>query len=454
MDYHRLIEKELNNWKTKSNRKPLIIRGARQVGKTTLVKNFSSSYKQFILLNLEKSEHKNHFEKYDDVKKITASIFLSHKMSSDYQNTLLFIDEVQESPKAIQLLRYFYEEIPELHVITAGSLLEFALGEVKNFPVGRVEYLYLFPLNFQEFLKASGNEILLGELNQIPVREVAHQSLLNEFHDYAIIGGMPEIIKTYLTQKTLLNLPAVYESIWTTYKNDVEKYAKNDTDKKVIRHIINTAPNHLDKRVKFQNFGNSNYRSREVGEAFRSLDDSKVIQLIYPTTSCELPIQTDFKKSPRLQFLDTGIVNHVLGIQSELIGLNDLSKEYKGAVIPHLITQELMSLNAISYHKPNFWVREKLQSSAEVDLIVQFENRVIPIEIKSGSTGSLKSLHQFIEQSNHPYAIRIYGGDLKVEQHSTQTGKIFLLMNIPYYLGTKIFDYLTWCVKNHKLITN
>jgi predicted AAA+ superfamily ATPase len=369
--------------------------------------------------------------------------------SSAITDTLLFIDEIQESPKAIQLLRYFYEEIPELNVISAGSLLEFAMQKVNSFPVGRVEFLYLHPLNFQEYLEATGKQELLKYLHAVPIKPVAHKLLMDAFHRYAIIGGMPEVIKRDVQEQNLSDLPRTYESIWATYKNDVEKYTSNDAERKIIKHLMDTAPLYLDERIKFQGFGNSNYRSREIGGAFRTLDDAKIIRLIYPTTDLTPPLKADLKKSPRLQFLDTGLVNYSLGIQLEMLAMDDLNTAYKGAVIPHLVTQELISLQSISAHKPNFWVREKSQSNAEVDLLYSYKNLIIPIEIKSGSTGSLKSLHQFIDASDHHYAIRMYAGDFNVEETVTPNKKPYLLMNLPYYMGTILPQYIEWFVQEY-----
>lgn len=450
--FKRKAEHHLNNWKVDPNRKPLILRGARQVGKTTLVKVFSSSYKHSIILNLERPADKAYFDHSDDVKSITESLFLSQNISStDMGETLLFIDEIQESPKAIQLLRYFYEDLPELHVIAAGSLLEFAMRKVKSFPVGRVEYLYLHPLNFEEYLGAIQHESASEQLNNVPIEKFAHQVMLDLFNRYAIIGGMPEAVNTYLQKNSFTDLPKVYESIWGTYQDDVQKYTSNETERKVIKHVISTAHLSLDQRIKFQNFGNSNYRSREVGNAIRNLDDAKIIQIIYPTTDIEIPIRPDLKKSPRLQFLDAGLINHALGIQANMIGLKDLSSAYKGGVVPHLITQEVISLNTISYKKPTFWVREKKQSSSEIDLVLQHTGKIIPIEIKSGSVGTLKSLHQFVDRSNHPYAVRMYAGEFSIEHANTPNETPYLLMNLPYYLGTKIHDYLEYFVNNYSL---
>ena len=452
MNFRRHVITNLNSWKVSNNRKPLILRGARQVGKTTLVKDFAKSYNFFISLNLEKGADKEFFEAYDDVNTIVESLFLSNNITpNQQQNTLLFIDEIQELPKAIQLLRYFYEEVPGLHVVAAGSLLEFAMKEVESFPVGRVEFLYLYPLNFAEYLQAINHTMVFKQMTSVPVSPIAHKILLGLFHRYAIIGGMPEVVKRDIGDGNLANLPKVYESIWGTYKEDVEKYTSNTTERKVIKHIIGTAHLFIDQRIKFQNFGNSNYRSREVGEAMRNLDAAKIIQLIYPTTDIEPPIKSDIKKSPKLQILDTGLVNYTLGIQAQLLGMGDLSNAFKGAIIPHLITQELMSLNTITNNKPHFWVREKKQSSSEVDLVYTYSDKIIPIEIKSGATGTLKSLHQFMDRTDHPYAIRMYAGEFNVQDLTTINGTPFLLMNLPYYLGTQLPKYIDYFVNNYSL---
>jgi hypothetical protein len=452
MNIERHITNELLKWKNDSDRKPLILRGARQVGKTTIIHQFAQRYKNQILLNLELKEDKSFFADFQNVQTIVEALCISRNISTvEKKNTILFIDEIQESPEAIALLRYFYEMEPDIHVIAAGSLLEHAMKKVKSFPVGRVTMLYLYPINFLEFLSALGKVSVLEQLNTVPLKEAAHKTALDLFNRYAIIGGMPEVVSKYVETTSIADLPPVYESIWETYKEDVVKYASNNTDARIIRHIMSTAYLVLDSRIKFQNFGNSNYRSREVGEAFRNLDDAKIIQLIYPTTCTTLPLLPDLKKAPRLQFLDTGIINHELNIQSDMLAMSDLNDAYRGAIIPHLVSQELMSLNAKKNTKPAFWVREKNQSSAEVDLVVQFKKMVIPIEIKSGKVGKLKSLHQFIEESSHPYAVRMYAGKLSIEIHATRSGKSYFLMNLPYYLSTKLFDYLDYFVTNYKM---
>lgn len=440
----RLLESYLKEWKARKKRKPLILRGARQVGKTTLVKNFASYYKGFIYLNLEKIEDKEFIESFNDVNQLCDALFLRAEIkTSSKSNTLLFIDEIQESPKTIQLLRYFYEEIPDLNLIAAGSLLEFSLKNVKSFPVGRVEFAYLHPLNFIEFLNAMNKTEALVALKSIPIENYAHKTLINLFHQYAIIGGMPEVVFQYAEDSNVANLQNVYESIWETYKADVGKYGDGKNEINVINHIIENAPIYLDERITFHNFAQSNYRSAEVSQAFKSLDKAKVIQLIYPTTEIEPPLKINLKKKPRMQILDSGLVNYALNIQSEMLSMNDLSNTYKGALIPHLIHQEVISLNQSKDQKTTFWVRDKSQASAEVDLIYPTGDLAIPVEIKSGAKGKLRSLHEFIDRCEHNLAVRIYGGEFSIEEHKTpRKGKKYHLMNLPYYLGTMLAEYI------------
>ncbi len=449
MYIERIAYDKLLDWKASKHRKPLLIRGARQVGKTTLIRKFAHEFTEYIELPLEREAERKLFERTDDINKLLSSIYLLKQKTPKSGPTLIFIDEIQESPKAIQMLRYFYEELSELYVIAAGLLLEFALRKVPSFPVGRINYLTLHPINFPEFLGVRNPEAR-KTLMEIPVPEYAHQILIDLFHEYATIGGMPEIISMYEENSNLANLSPVYKQLWQSYKDDVEKYARNPTDRKVIRHIIETAPKETD-RIKFEGFGNSVYRSREVGEAFRALDLSRIIQLIYPTTNTEPPVIANLRKRPRLQFLDTGLVTNSLMLQGEMIGITDLNDFYRGKIVQHLIAQELISIQDDSNYKPHFWVREEKQSNAEVDMIYQFGKHIIPIEVKSGKQGSLRSLHQFIERTSHPYAVRFYQGEFRIEETITPNGKSYLLMNLPYYLGTQIHNYIAYLIENNSL---
>lgn len=443
LNFGRKALAKLRSWKAGQDRKPLLLRGARQVGKTTLVNTFAGEFKTFLSLNLEREADRAIFEKTDSVSDILNAIYLQKNVAAKDGETLLFLDEIQESPKAIQMLRYFHEERPDLFVIAAGSLLEFSLKDVANFPVGRIEYLCLHPMDFEEFLMAMGQDVALDQLQKIPVPAFAHETLLNLFHDYAIIGGMPAVLKEYAKTKNIAAVTPIYDQLWQAYKDDAEKYAKNDTERKVIRHILATAPYERD-RIKFGGFGQSNYRSREVGEAMRALDMARVIQLIYPTTSLTPPIVTDIKKRPRLQVLDTGLLNHAVGLQGQMIGISDLNDFYRGKIIQHLITQELIAIHDQPSYKPHFWVREERGTTSEVDLVIQHQRHIIPVEIKSGASGRLRSLHEFINRCSHTYGIRMSPNALSVETVTTRAKKDFLLANLPYYLGVKLPEYVAW----------
>jgi len=226
MVFYRKVRERLEKWNRESQPKPLLLRGARQVGKSTLVRDFGSNFEFYIELNLEKSSHIKFFEDYgDDVNTIMDAIFLSFNFPAQLNKTLLFIDEIQQSPQAIKLLRYFYEELPDLRVIAAGSLLEFAMNKVESFPIGRVLQLAVHPMDFEEFLMALDETQALKYYNTIPLPQFAYAKILELFHEYAKVGGMPEAVKAYIRGDRSLNqIQEVYSSIWDNYLDDVGKY--------------------------------------------------------------------------------------------------------------------------------------------------------------------------------------------------------------------------------------
>jgi len=448
VNFKRFLYADLLKWKANTKHKPLILRGARQVGKTTLIRQFAKEFDHFIELNLELKADVTLFQELDDIEQILNAIYLLKGSPKPKQQTLIFIDEIQESAKAIKQLRYFYEKLPNLYVIAAGSLLEFALQKVGSFPVGRIEYLYLHPLNYEEFLLAKENNNAVEALNTVPFPKFAYSTLFNLFHEYAIIGGMPEIVANYIEHNNIARLASNYNALWETYKDDFAKYASNNTEKQLLRFIIEQAPNEAD-RISFEKFGNSVYRSREVGEALRLLDLAGIQLLIYPTTNTALPIQVNVKKRPRLQFLDVGLLNEALSLQGEMLTITNLNDFYRGKIISQLINQELIAIHNSYKYKPVFWVRDKKTSSAEVDLVYKYKQMLIPIEIKSGAAGKLKSLHQFMNVCEHPYAIRLLANKLEVIDAKTISGTKFKLLNLPYFLASKLPEYIKWFIGNY-----
>lgn len=446
--FKRSIQDELVKWLAKKNRKPLIIRGARQVGKTTVVQQFGSQFSQFLYLNLELPGDKKPFQEFVNFDTLLQTLFFLKDLSlSERSNTLIFIDEIQEAPEAMQQLRYFYEEAPEIPVIAAGSMLESLFDPDISFPVGRVEYLVIHPASFVEFLSAMGEFTTLEKLKEVPLAGYAKDRLMQFFRTYCLIGGMPEIVATYADQKDLTALNSVYESLLVSYIDDVEKYAANSAQANYIRHAIRASFAEAGKRIKFQGFGKSNYKSREMGEALRALEKALLIHLIFPQTSPVLPIQPDHNKSPRLHVLDTGMLNYMVGIQREIVGTEDLSSVYQGTMIEHIVGQELLAKQYSALHGINFWVREKATALAEIDYIYQHDSKLIPIEVKSGTEGRLRSLHLFMDLAPHKMAIRFYAGDINITEITTPEQKQYYLLNLPYFLASQIDNYLNWFEK-------
>jgi predicted AAA+ superfamily ATPase len=442
--FNRTIVEEMGKWAQRTNRKPLILRGARQVGKTTAVEIFSKQFDQYIYLNLDTNSDLRLFEKNYSVDELVQAIYFEKNKKTISGRTLIFIDEIQNSTNAISMLRYFYESFKNLYVIAAGSLLESLLGRQINFPVGRVEYLFMKPLTFNEFVDASGDNALTEILGKIPFPDFAHKKMLKYFYKYTLIGGMPEIVSAYYNNPNIIELNLVYESLLRSYIDDVEKYARNDTLARVIRFAIENCFYHAAQRIKFEAFGRSNYKSREISEALKTLEKAMLIYLIYPSTQIELPILADLKKAPRLHIVDTGLVNYFAGLQKELFGTGDLNSAYEGRIAEHIVGQELIAISNSIADKVSFWVKEKKQSSAQVDFIIPYEKYIIPVEVKSGKAGRLRSLHEFIDLASHNYAVRIYSGELKVDEVQTVKGKKFYLLNLPFYLAGNIKKYLGW----------
>ena len=444
MAFYRQIQDALEKWKQSLAHKPLVIRGARQVGKTTVVKEFGKSFDSFLMLNLERPEDRAIFETGLPPKTIFQRICLE-KHIHPKGKTLLFLDEIQNSPQAVAMLRYFYEDLPELYVISAGSLLEIMMDVHKvSFPVGRIEYLFLYPMTFREFLKAMGEEDILILLDEMPLPEWALPSIYRLFQEYTMLGGMPEAVSQYCGARNIVDCAPVYRNLYMSYVDDVAKYAKNITQEQILRIFIESAPLETGKRIAFEKFANTNYKSRDAGDALRMLERAMLIYLRYPTTATQLPLQSDLKRRPRLQFLDTGLLNYKADIQSIYLSDTPLDSMYNGMIAEQIVGQELLASNSYELKKPLFWVRESGNSNAELDFIQTSQGMIIPIEVKSGKTGTLRSLHSFINLSGCQYAVRLYGGAISAEHTATPAGSPYCLLNLPWFLADQISRYLDW----------
>jgi len=315
-----------------------------------------------------------------------------------------------------------------------------------HIPVGRVEYLPVYPCNFTEFLYAGNDPTALEALRTVPCPDFAHTRLMSLFNRFALTGGMPEVVGQYWATGNVPGLARIFDSLMVSYLDDVEKYARNSSAVHVIRHVIRQSFIMAGSRVRFEGFGQSGYRSREVAEAFRTLEKAMILQLVYPVTNTRLPIIEDSRKSPKLMVVDSGMLNYFAGVQDDLFKSQSIADVYKGRFAEHLAGQEIRSLSRSVLNRLNFWIRPKIDADAEVDFVYPYQGMLIPIEVKSGAIGKLRSLHQFMESAPHPFAIRIYSGELSVQDVRLPSDREIKLLNLPFYLISQIDRYLEWFV--------
>ncbi len=446
--FDRIIKEELISRLKRKDRKPIVLRGARQVGKTTLVRMIASQFEQYIELNLEKSEDKKIFSITSDIKELIKAIFF-YKDKSMKKETLIFIDEIQNSIEAVKQLRFFYEETKNLYVVSAGSLLETLVKKNISFPVGRVEYLYVYPFGFYEFLKAKYPETIKF-YEKIPINKITHEKFLKIFYEYAFVGGMPEVVKNYVENEDFKELKYTYDSLINGFKDDIEKYERNRRKIGLLRFIIDNAFREAGGRIKFSKFGGSNYKSNEISETFRMLEKAFLLKLVYPVTDTKLPTIGNYRKSPKLMLLDNGLVNFVSNYHQLFFEKKNLIEINSGRLAEQIVFQELRLILNREYSDVFFWVREKKQSTAEVDFVLPHRGLLIPIEVKGVKTGRMRSLHQFIDSSEHNFAIRVYTGKLNIHKAKTINGKEFWLLNLPIYLLPKIKEYIDYAFFNVK----
>lgn len=436
MIFKRKIEKELLRWQATPNRKPLVLRGARQVGKTFVVQQFAVNYKHFIELNLERPKDRDLFSAFNSGQELVERILLAKGKSVNLKDTLIFIDEIQHCAAAIHSLRYLYEDLKDIHVIAAGSLLEvFSQKAGFSFPVGRVRSLFMYPVSFREYLETH-NSPLADKLRQpktLQKDKAIHHLLLDIFNTYAFVGGMPEALSLFVKTGTYSAAREIYDDIFMGYIEDVEKYS-NLAKVKYLTHIIDRSPLYAGERITYEKFGESSFRSREMKESFDVLERALIVHRGRPSISIDLPLIEKLRKAAKIYFLDVGLVNYRIGFKKFFSG-NSLDNVYRGRIAEQLVAQEII---AQDFQRPalHFWIRQK--GTAETDFLYSYNDIIIPIEVKSGKTGKLKSLNLFMDKCSHPYAIRVYGGKLRIDQIELLSGKKYLLQSIPYYLLSEL----------------
>ena len=261
---------------------------------------------------------------------------------------------------------------------------------------------------------------------------------MRQFKKYLTIGGMPQVVEQYSRDNDLTALQPIYESLLKSYIEDVEKYAPSSSQVQYIRHILNTAFEVAGSRITIEKFGGSTYKFREMREAFTTLEKTFLFMLVYPTTEAVIPALPKLKLKPRLHTLDTGLINYATNMVKDILSIEDIADVYRGRIAEHITGQELLAMSNSIMNKLQFWVREKKQSSAEIDYLYQFNGKLIPIEVKSGSIGKLRSLHQFMDVAPHHLAVRVWQGPYLVEKAKTIAGTEFTLLNLPFYLVHRI----------------
>lgn len=264
--------------------------------------------------------------------------------------------------------------------------------------------------------------------------DVFHNRLMQLFTTYALLGGMPEVIARFASVTDIVSLSDTYSQLLNAYKNDVEKYAGNNTQAAVIRYILEEGWSYAGQTITLGGFAQSAYKARETGEVFRTLEKALLLELVFPTINTVLPATSDLKRAPKLIWLDIGLVNYAAEIQKEYLLSKDLNDTWRGMAAEQIVAQELKALSNKVGKKRRFWVRAKRGSTSEVDFIYVLDGNIIPIEVKSGHNAHLKSLHQFMNEAPHDIAVRIWSGNFSIDPVTTNEGKTFRLLNLPFYM--------------------
>ena len=408
----RLIDHHLQTWSKQTDGKPLLLRGARQVGKTYAVRQLGRQFEQLVELNLEKSAQGRKFFQGDlEPQEIIANITNLFKQPITPGKTLLFLDEIQAEPRAILALRYFYESMPNLHIIAAGSLLDFAI-EAVGVPVGRVEFLYMYPLSFLEFLVALDEQFLLQAVQNhtadLPLNTVAHEQLLKLVSLYLALGGMPEVVAKWAQNRQAAPCAKVQQSLLTAYRQDFNKYGKT-TQLKYLNQLFNHIPRQLGQKFKYSQI-EGDYRKRELAPCLDLLVTAGVVHKVFHTAAQGVPLgaQTDLDNF-KLLYLDVGLAQAALGL--ELTDwLLDPAKQFvnKGAIVEAFVGQELLVYsNPTQPQELHYWLRTERTAQAEVDYVISIKQTIIPIEVKGGLGSTLRSMHSFLAQHpQSPFGLR------------------------------------------------
>lgn len=421
----RRLLKELMMWKTHPLRTPLIVRGARQVGKSYLIAEFGKTFTNCVTINFDRDKKiKAVFQGSLDPKALISALSAYTEQKIIPGETLLFFDEAQECTEALQSLRYFKEELTALHVIAAGSLLDFALDQI-GLPVGRVQFLFLHPLSFGEYLEAMGKTELNQYRNQKNIPSVLHEKLLEEMRHYAWLGGMPAVVNAWHEHHNSQFCQEIQDQMILTYRQDFEKYAKKHQIP-LLNAIVDQAGIQLGQKFKYSRVDNS-VRSYALKGALQLLNKAGILHVVNHTSAQGLPLAaTASHEKFKIFYFDIGLLQRLQGLHLKEWLFEPLSVTYMGALAEQLVLQEYIANTSISTPPELFyWHREEKQSNAEVDFIFHAHHKIIPVEVKSGKRGRLRSMDLFLE--THPHCTT---GLIISENSPWQQDK---LTGIPFY---------------------
>ena len=413
MYIQRKIDLELLAWQKSSSRKPLLIRGARQVGKSTAVRNLSKRFDYFIEINFEEQpEYQNLFANTSDINDLIEQLAIITQTEIIEGRTLIFLDEIQASLPAISKLRYFYEKKPNLHVIAAGSLLEFALSELPSFGVGRVRSLFMYPLSFIEFLGALNEKPLASMIQQSnsakPLNPIFHEKLKIYCKKFLIIGGMPQAVQTYVAKGDLLEVQRILDDLIIAIQADFVKY-KRQIPPTNIKSVFESIVKQVGTKFKYSNDLTS-LTSPVIKQVVDLLEMAGLVYRVTHSSSNGIPIgaETNPKKTKLLIF-DTGIYQRILGLDvASLLLKDDFEVINKGNIAELFVGLELLKSND-AYEKTSlyYWHREAKNSKAEVDYVIQIQDIIVPIEVKAGTKGAMQSMYLFMDEKKSKYGVRL-----------------------------------------------
>lgn len=411
--FKRHIDKYLEDWKISSNRKPLLVRGARQVGKSSAVRHLGEGFKYFIEINLERQGNiKTLFGDNLDIKKLCSQLSAIYNTPIIPGETLLFIDEIQESQRAISSLRYFYEDYPELHVVAAGSLLEFTLKELPSFGVGRIRSMYMYPFSFDEFLEAQGLSMQVeykrDEANcEHPLPMPLHEEMISQLRSFYLVGGMPEAIRIWVDTNDYNECATVHNDILDTYLDDFKKYKTRISPLLLSQTLKSVALQAGEKFIYTQVSDNVN--GTTVKEALALLTLAGLIAPVTHTAANGIPLGAEINpKFRKYLFLDIGLMQSLLGIQpADILIANETDFINKGGLSEMFAGLELIKYaDYLKKTELYYWQRMERNAQAEVDYVISRKGKIYPIEVKANYSGSMQSMYKFLELKGCEYGIR------------------------------------------------